>query len=303
MMCRFALCCLFLAAFFCHAQQDSVVAASGDGIFSILRSQGMDPIKYYVPFTELNAANIKNASELIVGKTYRLPDAPDSFKNMGREILVDTQVNKPIFKEALAKMKRKDSSLAGRVYYFLHAKGKEATANEMVDAELRTLARDLLQKGAAVYLMRNTNGPVSWDKDNLEALGNFSDWVNRFSLQHPGAAQRVIVLHDLGTATNTLSLTLGRYGEKEQETPLFQELLKTFKKSAFVKSGDKIGAYDIKDPVGVYLAKNILPPLFVLKLHPAAQKETNSVRIRSKKGKLAQVLGSGIDAAANGDRS
>ena len=40
----------------------TVIAESGDGIYSILRKQGVDPVKYYQAFIELNEENIKDGS-------------------------------------------------------------------------------------------------------------------------------------------------------------------------------------------------------------------------------------------------
>ncbi len=45
--------------------QDSlqtVVAKNGDGIFSMLRNEGINIVKYYAEFIELNQDNIKNGA-------------------------------------------------------------------------------------------------------------------------------------------------------------------------------------------------------------------------------------------------
>jgi hypothetical protein len=49
--------------------------------------------------------------------------------------------------------------------------------------------------------------------------------------------------------------------------------------------------YDLKDAVGTYLAKNLLPPLVVLTLNAAADK---GIKVKSDSGKLAQMLEDGL---------
>ena len=64
-----------------QVEQNRVVAQDGDGIFSMLRKQGLDPVKYYEEFVELNQDNLKNGSELHLGREYIIPYAADSYKN------------------------------------------------------------------------------------------------------------------------------------------------------------------------------------------------------------------------------
>ena len=64
----------------------TIVAKNGDGIFSILRNEGIEIEKYYGEFLELNQDKLKNGSRLVIGETYRIPNAPDSFKNRGVKI-------------------------------------------------------------------------------------------------------------------------------------------------------------------------------------------------------------------------
>ena len=64
---------LFLFISFNGFSQDSlqaVVAKNGDGIFSMLRNEGIDIVKYYSQFLDLNQDKIKNGSHLIIGEEY-----------------------------------------------------------------------------------------------------------------------------------------------------------------------------------------------------------------------------------------
>lgn len=56
--------------------QDSlrtVIAKQGDGIYSILRNNGLDPTKYYHEFIEINKDNLKGDTNLLKGKSYLIP--------------------------------------------------------------------------------------------------------------------------------------------------------------------------------------------------------------------------------------
>ena len=58
------------------SSQDSykaVRAEQGDGIYSILRKQGLNPSQYINQFIELNQDLLVNGNQLIVGRQYRIP--------------------------------------------------------------------------------------------------------------------------------------------------------------------------------------------------------------------------------------
>src|SRR5690606_41954597 len=82
---KFLLLCL-LAHSLAFAQEIpyyTVVAKAGDGIFSLLRKEGLDPVKHYGEFLELNAGMLHGGSFLKVGEDYRIPKSGDAFKNTG----------------------------------------------------------------------------------------------------------------------------------------------------------------------------------------------------------------------------
>ena len=84
-----------------------VVAKQGDGIFSILRKQGLDPVKHYEEFLKLNEGKIKDGSFLQVGVEYQIPQATDSFKKTGVTISTTNGIEEPIFDRELGKMSLK----------------------------------------------------------------------------------------------------------------------------------------------------------------------------------------------------
>ena len=274
-----------------------VIAQQGDGIFSILRSAGIPPVKYYVDFLELNKDQIKGASELAVGKKYILPYAPDSFKNMG--VLVDMYAKEelPIFKTELAQMKLKDSTLKNTVYYIIYDSSKIKNKGEKsADGIMGQLANDLMIRGSRVYLMPKmqmleTN--VSEEENTQQSiaeLGNFTSVVNKKYLKHKGSYQRVLVISGNEEIENGISAMLQHYEKSEEGQKLAENLRKTFKKSSrkIVKSTQGISIF--KDDINVYMAKNIIPSVTTIYL----KANSDAIQLSYSKSILAKLLTQGI---------
>src|SRR5688572_23183813 len=81
-----------------------VKAEPGDGIFSLLRKEGLDPVNHYGEFLELNAGELGGKSLLKVGVGYKVPTVGDNFKNTGRLVGTDQGAERPIFDLELAQM-------------------------------------------------------------------------------------------------------------------------------------------------------------------------------------------------------
>jgi len=199
---------LIIIAFFCFEgvfAQDSlrtVVANNGDGIFSILRSNGLDPIKTYKEFIELNKKNIKGDSELYKGRTYFIP-----------EIKRDTLEQKQPVKDSIVQLKNtkpdskivkysilgadhesvtiKDNMLKGTVYYLISGhggpdpgaigkyNGKLIAEDEYAyDVTLR-LAKELISHGALVYLIIKDLNDGIRDEKVLEMDKDEVNYPNR----------------------------------------------------------------------------------------------------------------------------
>ncbi len=78
--------------------QDSlavVVAEKGDGIFSLLRKQGMDPINHYQDFLVLNKENLREGQHLYEGTSYLLPTTEDSIRSSE----IETDLSKVVLSE------------------------------------------------------------------------------------------------------------------------------------------------------------------------------------------------------------
>ena len=164
--------------------QDSnkvVRAEQGDGIYSLLRKQGLNPSAHINDFIELNKDRLQNGNQLIVGREYKIPgkstDNTKTKTSPTTEVVEVTtndsasdedeeELNKyPIFGEAEAYVTPKSEVLENTVYYLISGhggpdpgametyNGKTIAEDEYAyDVTLR-LAKQLLSHGAKVYVV------------------------------------------------------------------------------------------------------------------------------------------------------
>ena len=130
----------------------NVVAEQGDGIFSLLRKQGLDPAKYYGEFLELNSDKITEGTALKLGEAYRVPYADDSLKKTGVLVEPVKDSEAPIFDKELAQMSLKSDKLKDAVYYLI-AENSSGTENGFVNDVAQRIAGELMLNGAHVYVM------------------------------------------------------------------------------------------------------------------------------------------------------
>ncbi|MFD0798825.1 hypothetical protein ACFQZJ_15245 [Maribacter chungangensis] len=285
---------------FGQEQLDTVVAQKGDGIFSILRKSGIHPVNYYVNFLELNKDAIKGASELVVGRKYILPDAPDSFKRMGTLIRVDENEEIPLFDTDLATMKKRDSTLNKTVYYLLYtsvdAQGNQDKMDKPLDDFTLNLSKDLMERGARVYVLEKGNIPLPKDSTTEEIENTIADFgeltsiVNKRYLKHNGAYQRVLMIRDLKQRKKGVSIAMHHYDKSADGHGLAVAFRELFKKNALGKVKADQGISPFIDAPNVYLAKNLLPSLTIMDING----EPNGIPIRSAKSSLPQLVAKGI---------
>jgi N-acetylmuramoyl-L-alanine amidase len=226
--------CLFLfflisSASFSFAQSyKTVTVKSGDGIYSILRDNGI-PASYINKFIELNESTLKGSKELKTGQTYKLPILEEANTNSSSTKTTSTSSNTKrfsIFGSEHQDVEIVSNKLNGAIYYLVSGhggpdpgavakyKGKTLCEDEYAyDITLR-LARNLLSNGATVYMItRDNNDGIrnGWylapDKDekcypnltiplNQNArLRQRKDAVNKLYEKYKGKYQRLIVLH------------------------------------------------------------------------------------------------------------
>lgn len=181
-----------------QTHQKEVTAAKGDGIYSILRKNGLDPAKYFKTFIELNKGKIKSDHSLGIGKTYLLPMVEkdtivthktlkkiDSVPKKEKEKPIDslTSVKKnnySIFGKYYENVPIESKKLNGAIYYLISGHGgpdpgatetyhgKLISEDEYAyDVTLR-LARKLIAHGGKVYIIIKDENDGIRDKQILE---------------------------------------------------------------------------------------------------------------------------------------
>ena len=273
--------------------QDSlqtVVAKNGDGIFSILRNEGIDIVKYYAEFLELNEDKIKNGSHLIVGEEYLIPDAPDSFKRRGTKVVMPYGIETPIFEEDLAALKIKDSTLKHAVFYILSDKGKgivEDVKKSKVGIAT-SMARKLLQSSARVYLLNSSS------KDSLELI-DFVSVINKKYLKHTGDYQRLLVINtDDISAKSKTDVRVYHYAESKEGKEFADNILKMFGKNNIkLKTLNEYSAVFVDDK-DIAFAKNILPTITFIDMGTKSANNKKTLKVTTNKKNIADLITSGI---------
>lgn len=284
-----------------HSQDslNTIVAKNGDGIFSMLRKNGMEPVKYYEDFLNLNEKNIRKGSELIVGKIYFLPDAPDSFKNMGTQINVDTSKENPIFNSELSLMKLKDSTLKNTVYFLMYSKNlQDLKETGSTPSFITQLAYDLLIRGARVYVLdkeaKKNDLYTEEDSENFhkEELGSYVGIINKKYLRNNGSYQRLLVVQQKSTSAKDFTISVHHNNKSREGKRLASNLQDIFAKNWVSRPVTEKSISPFNDETTIYLAKNVLPSVTTIdfNLNPSEK----GIKIKSVKTDLAKIITGGI---------
>ncbi|MBT8298871.1 MAG: hypothetical protein HKP42_13280 [Maribacter sp.] len=273
--------------------QDSlqtVIAKNGDGIFSILRNEGIDVVKYYAEFLDLNENKIIKGSQLIVGEVYLIPDAPDSFKRRGTRIEMPDAKEMPIFKEDLASLKIKDSTLKNTVFYVLTNTGNstEEATRKLNEGITVRMARKLLQSSARVYLL-NSNA-----NDSL-GLIDFVSVINKKFLKHRGDYQRLLVLDiddiELKSKTNVV---VYHYAKSEDGKRFADNILNVLGKNTIKYKSPTEYSEVFEDPKNIAFAKNVLPTITFIDMGAQSAANKKTLKVTTNKKNIADLITSGI---------
>lgn len=257
--------CAILFNYVLHAQDSkrTIVAKKGDGILNVLRSNGMNITKYYERFLELNKGNIRNGSELHFGRTYYLPNAPDSFENMGRKIELLSKIDTPIFSDELASIRKKDDSLENTVYYMVLDESKSGIASKVYSKNYeaaKNMAKELISHGAKVYIIENAI-------DGSNNLGEYTATINRLFLKNNGQYQRLLVMNlNNATLMNNAKITIAHHDNSKKGRKLASNIEEIFQKQNVLKKSSKEYTEIFTDRVNLYLAKNVLPVMTYIEI-------------------------------------
>ncbi len=279
--------------------QDSLrtrVAEKGDGIYSMLRKQGIDPVQYYGDFIELNQGNLSEGSRLYEGRQYLIPEAPDSALEMGTIINLINGEEYSIFGRAYVTPKSK--RLQSTVYYLIsNLHGPDFDAVQRVqekniteegyayDVTLR-LAKELLSHGAKVYvILQDYNNRIGNDNaleinsdvdgssegkmslDQLEQLEQRVDIVNKLYLKHSGKYQRLIVTHVDSHRKAQNNDMLFYYHEKSSNGQRLAESIRnTFQRKNNRYRPSSFFSGTFSDRSNLYLVRNSLPAMVYIEI-------------------------------------
>ena len=295
-------CSLFVNLVHSQNSNHTVIAKNGDGIFSVLRSSGINPVKYYADFLDLNEKNIRNGSELIVGTTYFLPDAPDSFKNMGTKVNVVKSEEQSIFDSALGKMRLKDSTLNHSVYHLMYAKELGQTDNMKSTPEFMVqLASDLVVRGARVYIyeQENSQNLEEMEGDSValkkQEFGTFVSAINKKYLMNNGSYQRMILVQEKPNSKGISNLSVHHFNTSAEGEKLAGSLHEIFKKNWKGKVVIDEDVTPLHDDATIYFANNLLPSFITVDLNfNDSKKKEGKAKEKSIKTDLANLITSGI---------
>ncbi|MEN8789837.1 MAG: N-acetylmuramoyl-L-alanine amidase [Flavobacteriaceae bacterium] len=281
--------------------QDSlqiITAEKGDGIYSILRKQGLNPVEYFDEFVKLNMDSIENGSRLVVGREYKIPYAPDSTPKMGTEVSLESGTKYPIFGGDQSYVALKNERLANTVYYLISGHGGPdpgamedyngttiAEDEYAYDVTLR-LARELLAQGAKVYIIvRDKNDGIrderalEIDRDEvvypdkeiplnqLERLKQRVDVVNDLYLKNSGKYQRLIVTHvDSRSKGENIDVFFYYHEKSKNGKRLAESIHATFQKKykKFQPNREYSGTFT--DRSNLYMVKNTLPAMTYIEI-------------------------------------
>ena len=159
-----------------NAQSKEVIAIKGDGIYKLLKRNGIDPAKYTDSFIELNKTRLGKDNTLFAGVKYKLPDtgtsaietiaaATDSPAPAVPSKISAQSKHFDMFGSKYANVEIKSDELKGAIYYLVAGhggpdpgavgkyEGHQVCEDEYAyDVTLR-IARNLIEKGANVYMI------------------------------------------------------------------------------------------------------------------------------------------------------
>ena len=301
---------VFVGSFYLSGQTISVKAVHGDGIFSLLRKQGLDPTKYYAEFVSLNEKNLKNGSRLQLGKEYLIPDAPDSFKKMAINATEDVKKDAPIFDKELAKISPKSDKLQDAVLYLLPGINgiKESEQLQGIRNQImRNLAKELMVHGAKVYLVKEldqeSNDMVLETKIETEEaiadkiqMEHFVGTINKHYLQNTGKYQRVVILNfnENAESSKFYEVSIFHHGKSEQGGRFAQTLQEIFNRNSVRKP--KENPLEIfENQSNLYLAKNVIAPVTMIDIYGTNNKDNKErISISPREKVLTNIITNGV---------
>ena len=288
---------LLLIPFGAFAQDSivAVVAEQGDGIYSLLRKNGLNPTKYYNDFVDLNAESLGDDESLFVGMTYKLPDT------VSTPVKVKPTVNAieyPIFGKDFATIDSVSNRLNGTVYYLISGHGGPdpgAVVNDgdkliaedeyAYDVTLR-LARELLSHGAEVHLIvQDENDGIRDDRSleldtdeivipnqviplgQLARLKQRTEAVNELYLENRGKYQRLLVTHvDSRSKGTNIDVFFYHHEKSKNGKRLAESIHTTFQRKYKKFQPNRVYTGTFMQRSSLYVVKKTLPAMAYIEI-------------------------------------
>ncbi len=324
------ICILFFTSIYLNAQDSiiSVTAEKGDGIYSLLRKQGVNPYKYFDDFIALNMENLRDSTHLYEGRVYRLPTIIKSepLDTLSEKVVVVEKKSYPIFGEKHAETEIKSDRLSGTIYYLVSGHGGPDPgtvtryANESIsedeyayDVTLR-LAKELISHGAIVYIIiRDANDGIrdkrilKMDTDEvvypnkqiplnqIKRLKQRTETINNLYLQHTGKYRRLIVTH-VDSRSNGENIDVFFYHHKKSIAgkKLAESIHKTFKEKYQKYQPNREYSGNFSDR-NLYLVKNTMPPMAYIEIgNIRSKKDLRRIVYPVNRQALAEWIAEGV---------
>lgn len=286
-----------------QTNQKTAVASKGEGVYSLLRKNNLEPTVYYKEFIKLNESRLKTNNQLVKGKTYLLPlIKKDSTNNKSaientKKLINDNHIKEPLLGKKHSSILVENRKLEKAVYYLISGhggpdpgaiekyNGKLISEDEYAyDVTLR-LAKKLLSNGATVYIIvKDLNDGIRDDQileldydevcypNNKMSLNQKlrlkqrTKAVNDLYLKHKGAYQRLIVTHiDSRSKSENIDVFFYHHNHSKNGEKLAKNIHNTFKAKYTKYQPNRVYSGSVSSR-SLYLIKNTLPAMVYIEL-------------------------------------
>jgi len=327
---------MLFVAFIAKGQDSyiSVQAEKGDGIYSLLRKQGVNPYEAFDDFIAVNIANLRDSVHLYEGRNYKIPSTAldtisvvESIQNQPTEIKKTEGKSFPIFGEAHGMVIPKSDKLKGAVYYLISGHGgpdpgamavyenkKIAEDEYAYDITLR-LAKELLANGATVYvIIRDEDDGIRDDRilkidhdevaypdktiplNQVARLKQRVDIVNALHRKHRGQFQRLIVTHvDSRSKGQNIDVFFYHHAKSRNGRKLAESIHKTFQKKYKKYQPNRTYTGTFQDRTSLYLVKKTHPAMTFIEIGNIRNKKDQKRILESdNRQALAKWIAEGV---------
>ena len=149
--------CLYSSQLISQESLKTVKAEQGDGIYAILRKQGLNPSAYIDEFLRLNKERVRNGNQLVVGREYIIPASTGSSSKSNVE-----STTQEVAKETNKEVKESKSEVVAESKNKKAVKVETNTANKypIFGADFANVAtKSSRLDGTCYYLISGHGGP------------------------------------------------------------------------------------------------------------------------------------------------